>query len=123
MINILKRLKEPLIKKYEQFNFYQKWEIRNFKSGFPLVKGAENLLQGKASQPYRNIRTFPKESNQKSMILLTKTRKIRKVQKSPQKASRSLWSRDMSNLNFSQNSQKIANLGAISPREKCSVIF
>ena len=35
-INILKRLYEPLIKSYKQFNFSQKSEIRNFKSGIPL---------------------------------------------------------------------------------------
>ena len=40
------------------------------------------------------------------MILATKTLNILKVQKCPQKAPRSLKSRDMSNLKFSQNSEK-----------------
>ena len=57
------------------------------------------------------------------MILVAKTQNIYKAQKWSQKASRSLLSRVMSNLHFSQNWQKIANLRAISPRERCSDKF
>ena len=89
--------------------FIVKSEIRKFKSGIPLEKFSENLLPGKASGPLRNIRSFPKKCNQKSIISVSKTWKIHKVQKCPQKVSRSLKSRDMSNLKISQNSE-IGNL-------------
>ena len=77
----------------------------------------------KAYEPLINIMTFSKKCNQKSMISASETQITHKIQKCPQKSSRSLQSRDMSNLNFSQNAQKIANLRAISPAEKCSVNF
>ena len=61
--------------------FSQKSEIRKFKSGIPREKGSENLLPGKASQPHRNLVTFRKKYNQKTMISAAKTRKVHKVQK------------------------------------------
>ena len=53
--------------------FIVKSEIRKFKSGIPFEKVSENLLPGKASRPLRNIRTFPKKCNQKSIISVSKT--------------------------------------------------
>ena len=94
-----------------------------FKSGIRLGKGLRKFMTGKACEPFRNIMTFSKKCNQKSMISAPKTQNTYKVQKCPQKASGSLYLRDMSNLNFSQNSQKNAILRAISPWERCKVIF
>ena len=81
--NILKRLKELLIKRYGQFNLSQKSEILKFKSGIPSRKDSKNLLSEKACQPPRNIMTFPKKCNQKLMISVAKTQKQRKAQKYP----------------------------------------
>ena len=94
-----------------------------FKSGIRLGKGLRKFMTGKACEPLRNIMTFSKKCNQKSMISASETQNTYKVQKCPQKASGSLYLRDMSNLNFSQNSQKNAILRAISPWERCKVIF
>ena len=61
MINNLKRLLEPLIKSYEQFNFSQKSEIRTFMSCIPREKRLEKFITRKASQPLRNISIFQKK--------------------------------------------------------------
>ena len=121
--NILKRLQELLIKRYGQFNFSQKSESIKFKSGIRPGKGLRKIMTGKACELLRKIMTFAKKCNQKSMISAAKTQNTHKLQKCPQKAFWSLVSRDKSNLSFSQNSQKIANLRAISPRERCKVFF
>ena len=57
-------------------------KVRKFKSDFSFGKRLKNLLTKKASLPPRNIAIFPKKAS--------KTWKIRKVQKCPQKAPRSL---------------------------------
>ena len=62
MINNLKRLWEPLIKSYKQFNFSQKSEIRNFKSGFTLGKKLLKFITGKTSRFLRNISIFLKKN-------------------------------------------------------------
>ena len=94
-----------------------------FKSGIRLEKGLQKFMTGKACEPLRKMITFSKKCNQKSMISSAKTQNTHKLQKCSQTTSRSLKSRDMSNLNFSQNSQKSANLRAISPAKRCSVNF
>ena len=86
MINNLKRLQKLLIKSYEQFNFFS---YGNLRAVFPGKKGSKNLLPGKAYQPLRNLVHFPKKCNQKTMISASETQKTHKVQKCPQKASRS----------------------------------
>ena len=78
MINNLKRLQEPLIKSYEQFNFIS---YGNLRAVFAAEKGSNNLLPKKAYQPLRNLATFPKKCNQETMILVAKTQNIYKVQK------------------------------------------
>ena len=75
MINNLKCVFEPLIKSYEQFNFSQKSEIWNFKSGINRKKRLGKFITRKASQPLRNISLFQKKCNQKLMISGTKTKK------------------------------------------------
>ena len=40
-----------------------------------MEKWLRRFIIGKASQPVRNITTFTKKCNQKSMILVAKTRK------------------------------------------------
>ena len=77
--------------------FLKSRKFGNLRAVSHLENGFENLLPGKASQPFRNITFFPKKSNQKSMISAAKTQKPQEVQNCPQKASRSLQSRDMSN--------------------------
>ena len=61
MINNLKCVFEPLIKSYEQFNFSQKSEIWNFKSGIARKKRLGKFITRKASQPLRNISIFQKK--------------------------------------------------------------
>ena len=69
-----KRLYEPLIKSYEQFNVFSKSrKFGNLRAVSPWEKGSENVLPRKASQPLRNLVTFPKKIIQKTMILASKT--------------------------------------------------
>ena len=72
-----KLLYEPLIKSYEQYNVFSKsMKFGNLRAVSPWEKGSENVLPRKwrkASQPRRNLVTFPKKIIPKTMILASKT--------------------------------------------------
>ena len=70
--------------------FLKSQKLGNLRAVYHWENGFEKLLPRKACQPLRNIMTFPKKYNQKSMISAAKTQNTHKVQKCPQKASRSL---------------------------------
>ena len=70
--------------------FVKSRKLGNLRVVYLPENGLENLLPGKASRPLRNIRTFPKKCNQKTMISVAKTRNTKEAQKYTQKASRSL---------------------------------
>ena len=61
--------------------FLKSQKLGNLRAVYLWENDFENLLRRKASQPLRNIRTFPKKYNQKSMISAAKTQKPQEVQK------------------------------------------
>ena len=61
--------------------FLKSQKLGNLRTVYFRENGFENLLPRKAPQPHRNLMTFPKKYNQKSMILAAKTQKTHEVQK------------------------------------------
>ena len=53
--------------------FVKSRKLGNLRAVYLPKNGLENLLPGKASQPLRNVRTFPEKYNQKTMISVAKT--------------------------------------------------
>ena len=96
------------------------FKFRKIKSDFPIRKRLKKFLTKNVSPPHRNLVFFPKKWYQKTSISAANTWEIHKVQKCHQKASRSLQSRVINNLIFSQH---LANrkFKSDSPREneKC----